>query len=177
MKNSRDEDAVELAADRLHSNAEVVAALLADVDDAQARWRPAPDHWSILEVVRHLADEEVEDFRTRLDLTLHHTGGSWPAIDPVGWVTSRGYNEGFLNDAKHRFFTRRGASVGWLRTLDRPELSRAYTHARLGPISAADLLVSWVAHDHIHIRQLNRLKRAFFVESMKQGSPDYAGPW
>jgi DinB superfamily len=34
----------------------VVRALVAGIDDAQLRRRPAPGEWAIIEVVAHLAD-------------------------------------------------------------------------------------------------------------------------
>ena len=57
-------------------------ALLQGVSDRQARWKPDPDSWSILEVVNHLWDEEREGFRRRLELVLQRRPGSWPEIDP-----------------------------------------------------------------------------------------------
>ena len=62
---------------RLRANAAVFEALCRNVADEQARWRPSADKWSMLEVMSHLADEEVEDFRTRVDLTL-----SWIIVTP-----------------------------------------------------------------------------------------------
>ena len=56
---------------RFSANAAPIAALARGVTDAQARWKLSPEQWSILEVINHLYDEERQDFRTRLDLTLH----------------------------------------------------------------------------------------------------------
>ena len=39
---------------RLEANADVFRALVSGVGDGQARWKPEPDQWSILEVVAHL---------------------------------------------------------------------------------------------------------------------------
>src|SRR5215218_7430628 len=77
---------------RMRANADVIAALARDISDAQARWKPAADAWSLLEVVNHLYDEEREDFRTRVDYVLHRPGELPPPIDPEGWVTARAYN-------------------------------------------------------------------------------------
>jgi hypothetical protein len=162
---------------RLRANAEVLAALAAGVGEAQARWRPAPDKWSILEVVNHLADEEVEDFRTRVDLTLHRPGSSWPPIDPQGWVGQRRYDERDLAGSLDRFLSARRDSLAWLGGLEDPDWTLAYEHPKAGPITAGDLLTSWVAHDHIHIRQLNRLHREHLVAELSGHSPDYAGEW
>jgi hypothetical protein len=162
---------------RLRANAEVLAALVADVSEEQARWRPEATKWSILEVVNHLADEEVEDFRTRLDLTLHPSGRPWPAIDPQGWVTSRGYDARDLHESLQRFLAARRHSLAWLEGLAEPDWSLAYEHPEAGRITAGDLLTSWVAHDHIHIRQLNRLHREYLVSELSGHTPDYAGEW
>src|SRR5438105_3668034 len=56
--------------DRMESNATVFEGLLRSVQPAQAKWKPAPEKWSVLEVLNHVADEENEDFGTRLRLVL-----------------------------------------------------------------------------------------------------------
>lgn len=163
--------------ERLRANAEVIAAQVAGVGAEQARWKPDATQWSVLEVMNHLADEEVEDFRTRLDLTLHRPEAEWPRIDPQRWAVERRYNEGSLGEALGRFLGRRAQSVVWLAGLEAPDWSRAHQHPRFGPISAGDLMISWIAHDHIHIRQLNRLQREYLVASLPEHSPTYAGTW
>ncbi len=164
--------------DRLRANAEVFDALTRGVSDEQARWKPSPDEWSVLEVVNHLADEEVEDFRLRLELTLQRPGDPWPPIDPPGWAVERRYNKRELGESVERFLTRRERSLRWLSTLEDPDWSRSYEHPSVGAISAADLLASWVGHDFIHIRQLNRLHRQYLdQELLPDASMGYAGPW
>jgi len=162
---------------RLRANADVFAALVSGVGDGQARWKPEPDKWSILEVVAHLADEEVEDFRPRVDRTLHRPDAAWDPIDPQGWATERRYNEGSLSGALDRFLESRAESVDWLGRLGAPDWTLAHTHPRFGPIRAGDLMTSWLAHDQIHIRQINRLQREFLVASLSAYSADYAGRW
>jgi hypothetical protein len=162
---------------RLRANADVLAAQIAGVGDDQARWKPAPEQWSILEVVNHLADEEVDDFRTRLDLTLHRPEEPWPRIDPQKWPVERRYLERDLAESMERFLARRRESLAWLAALVEPDWNRAHRHPRFGPIRAGDLMISWVAHDHIHIRQINRLHREFLVAALPGNSPEYAGRW
>lgn len=161
----------------LTANARVLAAQVAGVGDTQARWKPEPAKWSILEVVTHLADEEVEDFRTRIELTLTSPEADWPPIDPEGWAIQRRYNEGDLRASLARFLDERAVSVAFLEGLTDPDWDRAYRHPRWGPIRAGDLLTSWVGHDHIHIRQLNRLRREHLVAAVSGYSPEYAGRW
>jgi hypothetical protein len=163
------------AIDRLNQNAVAIQALVT-VDETQARWRPGPDEWSILEVLSHLVDEEREDFRLRLDYTLHRPGEAWPATDPPGWVISRSYNERDPDQTLAEFLVERGASLAWLRKLDEPDWSQAYDHPSGRRITAGDLLASWVAHDGLHLRQLVELQRAYLAVALP-GDLGYAGDW
>jgi len=43
---------------RMKNNAQTIHSLTSGVSDEQARWKPDPDSWSILEVINHLYDEE-----------------------------------------------------------------------------------------------------------------------
>ena len=56
----------------LRRQARVIETQVSSLSAQEARWKPSEGRWSALEVVCHLADEEREDFRVRLDLTLHH---------------------------------------------------------------------------------------------------------
>lgn len=162
---------------RLRANADVFASLVAGVEQDQACWKPSPDEWSILEVVRHLADEEVEDFRARVEATLHRPGAVWPPIDPPRWAVERAYNSGTLSEALESFLERRKESVAWLADLEGADWTVTHEHPLLGLLSAGDLLTSWLAHDLIHIRQLARLQRQYLVSVLSPCSPDYAGRW
>jgi len=162
---------------RLRNNARVFEALVRGVDPSQARWKPAPEQWSLLEVVAHLADEEVLDFRTRLDLTLHAPDTEWPRIDPQRWVAEKAYNEWELEATLERFLAERSLSLEWLDGLEDPDWERSHRHPRVGPIKAGDLMTSWVAHDLIHVRQLNRLHHQYLVEVQSDYATAYAGNW
>ena len=163
--------------DSLKRFAGILPAVVRDVARDDARWRPADGAWSILEVVTHLADEEVEDFRTRLERTLRDPTEAWPPNDPEAWAVERRYNEGDLNEVRARFISERHTSVEWLRGLEAPDWSKAYHHPRWGPIRAGDILVSWAAHDALHLRQI--AKRMFQMAQRDGGEykTDYAGDW
>ena len=122
--------------DRLERFAGVLPAVVDGVSADDARWRPEDGAWSILEIVNHMADEEVGDFRTRLELTLRGAGEPWPPIDPEGWAVERRYNEQDLKATVDRFVMARRASVSWLRSLEQPDWSKTHEHPRLGCMRA-----------------------------------------
>ena len=162
----------------LEANAEAIAALARAMPPARVRWRPSPDAWSVLEVINHLADEEREDFRTRLDTVLHRPTEMPPPIDPDGWVLARDYNGRDLDESLSRFLAERRQSLGWLRTLTAPDWSRTWTHPSGDfSIRAGDLLVAWAAHDLLHLRQLVELQYACRAQDAAPYDVAYAGPW
>ena len=70
----------------------VLDALLAGLDEAGARTRPAPGEWSPVEIVCHLRDEETEDFGARLRVIVNDVDEFAP-IDPERWAEERRYGE------------------------------------------------------------------------------------
>jgi len=155
---------------------EIVRQLVAGVSEAEARFKPTPETWSILEVVCHLYDEEREDFRPRLDIALHRPAEKWPTIDPAGWVTTRKYNDRDLAQALDGLLTERENSLTWLHGLSAPNWDAEHP-APFGPIKAGDLLASWVAHDNLHTRQLVELRRNRIVQLADPYKVQYAGDW
>ncbi len=155
---------------------EMIRALVAGLTTDQARVRPAPESWSILEVMCHLYDEEREDFRYHLDAILHRPQEEWPAYDPGRWVTERGYNQRELPQAAQAFLAERAQSLAWLRGLAVADWTVAHTN-QYGSMSAGEMFASWVAHDNLHIRQLVELRRSRIVALTEPFDIRYAGEW
>jgi hypothetical protein len=160
----------------LANNSQIIRVLVAGISQADAQLKPAPDSWSVLEVVCHLCDEEREDFRQRLDIILHRPEEKWPPIDPVGWVTARNYNSRDLAETLEDFQAEREKSLGWLRNLSAPVWEAEY-RAPFGSIKAGDMLSSWVAHDNLHMYQLVELRRDRIVSIVEPYDVQYAGDW
>jgi hypothetical protein len=163
--------------ERLTQQATAIAQLVEVTGDAQARWKPSPAEWSILEVVNHLYDEEIEDFRIRLQLTLSDPEAPWPANNPVAKVTERNYNGRELLPSLQNFLDEREDSLEWLRGLTAPNWRNEHQITGIGSLRAGDLLASWVAHDLLHLRQLVELHFAYQRQLAQPYSVDYAGDW
>jgi hypothetical protein len=161
---------------QLALNRDRIAAFSQGVPEDQARWKPDPESWSILEVISHLADEEEFDFPVRLRMILEESDKEWPAIDPQGWVTERKYNEGNLFETLNRYMNLRNDNLVWLESVESPDWDIVF-EAPFGEITAGDMYVSWVTHDLLHMRQLVELHRFYLVEQAKPYRLDYAGDW
>lgn len=161
----------------LDRNADIIEALLTGVPEAAIRWKPQPDEWCLLEIVCHLYDEEREDFRARVGHVLETPGQPMPSIDPVGWVTERSYLEQDYRTKVVQFIGARHESIEWLWSLEDPHWDNTYDHPKLGRLTAGFFLSNWLAHDYLHIRQINRNLYGFLSAELTREKLDYAGNW
>ncbi len=152
-------------------------SLLGGMAEDQALARPDGSTWSILEIVAHLADEETDDFRARLRSTLDDPARAWSPIDPEGSAVERGYRDLDLDETLDRFASERRESVAWLRSLVEPDWTLTHKNPSLGALSAGDLLVSWVAHDQLHLRQIAKRLYELVGRAAPDYSSSYAGAW
>ncbi len=163
---------------RLSGFSTALPALIGHVSAPDSKWKPADGAWSILEIVCHLADEEVDDFRARVQSTLEAPEQEWAPIDPETAAIERKYNDGSISEAIERFVQERNTSVAWLRgNLERiaENVNQAYEHPRFGPITVGELFGSWVAHDQLHIRQISKRLYQLTNRDAAPYSTRYAG--
>ncbi|MDX2117823.1 MAG: DinB family protein [Planctomycetota bacterium] len=142
-----------------------------------ARFKPAPQHWSILEICCHLLDEEREDFRARVRSTLEDPARPWADLSHDQIAERRGYNQRELAPVLDAFERERAESVAWLASVAAPRWENTYRHPTFGPLRAGDLMASWAAHDALHLRQI--AKRIYNLA--ERDAPGfklaYAGDW
>lgn len=159
----------------LTTSGRAIQELLHGVTSEEARWKQAPEKWSLLEVACHLLDEERDDFRRRIALTFEDPKQAWPPIDPEGWARDRKYNECDLRSVLVDFARERDLSVGWLGTLEHSDWTIAKAHPQAGDLRTGDLLAAWVAHDLLHLRQLVNTRLAYVNAEVAPFSTRYAG--
>ncbi|MFH1844069.1 MAG: DinB family protein [bacterium] len=160
----------------LENSGDAIHDLLAATTTKQARWKPSPEKWSLLEILCHLVDEERDDFRHRVSSTLADPGREWPPIDPEGWARDRNYNDRDFQEALTAFRQERTESLVWLGDLGDVDWDRAYRHPLLNELRAGDLLAAWVTHDILHLRQLTSVLLAYVEQQAAPYSTRYALP-
>ncbi|MBM3985204.1 MAG: DinB family protein [Planctomycetes bacterium] len=168
------DDLPSLACNHLSRSAKAIAALVAGLPPQAARWAPTPEAWSTVAVLAHLADEEVEDFRTRVRLTLQDPAAPWSPIDPTRAAVERGYAARDAGVELRRFLDERERSLLWLGREGGARWENVHQHPSAGPLSARALLASWMAHDLLHLRQLGKLQHGLLATRGER--LDYAGP-
>ncbi len=161
---------------QLKVNAEAIRNLVETVPEAQAEWSPKPETWSLRRTMEHVYNEERIDFRKHLKEMLATPPQPWsefPRDEYIGVANLRQALEGFLEE--------REASLAWLAGLKSPDWDftqqAVFDPEHTATMHTGDVLVSWVAHDYLHIRQINEL---LFAWNEKDGAPysvRYAGGW
>ncbi len=153
----------------------VLGALLADLDPPAWRARPAPSEWAPVEIVCHLRDEEVEDFRARLRVAVEG-GTSFAPIDPERWAVERRYLEDDGPRALAAFLERRATTLEALVAIGPAQLTATVAHRRTGGLSGLDILAAWVAHDRLHLTQLAATLARGWATRWAPLHTEYAGP-
>lgn len=161
---------------QLDNNKSVFENLLKEIPEKHYLWRPKPEKWCLLEIVCHLLDEEIFDFKARVTHALENPEKQLIPIDPEGWVTRKNYSSKKYEETLQSFLKERDDSVAWLKQLKYVNWNNALYHPELGDLSAELFLRNWLAHDYLHIRQILRYKFEF-LKSSSNVSLDYAGNW
>ncbi len=91
--------------------------LLGRATPSKLRKRPAPDKWSIAEIVAHLADTEIAG-GWRMRLILGAPGCAVSAFDQDSWVTALHYDKRDPRKALEQFRVLREANLAMLKNLD-----------------------------------------------------------
>lgn len=153
----------------------VLEHLLAGLDEAAARTRPAAGEWSPVEILCHLRDEDSEDFGARLRVILGGADAFTP-IDPEIWAVERRYREAKLSDVLEALRSRRQANLDLLDSISPKALEGSRPHKRLGSLSGQDILAAWVTHDRIHLTQLTATLARVWALRWAPLHSEYAGP-
>jgi hypothetical protein len=161
---------------QLEANAEAMRALVETISEEQAQSKPIPDAWSLTQVMGHLYLEERNDFSNHLREMLSDPPLAWGALpreELPAHLTCRAALAGFLSE--------RAALIPWLSALQSSrwddKIRIAFGPADTISLCAGDALVSWVAHDYLHIRQINELLYAWHAHQASPYSVMYAGGW
>ncbi len=144
--------------DQLEATPEILRGLMAGIDEEDARWKPAPDRFSIAEVLAHLSHSEGHCYRLRLHRFMTEDR---PELEPDDAQMHLGlYRNADPEDEFDQFEEQREDNVDYLRHLPVDAGERKAIHKSAGEITLNQMLHEWVLHDLGHIRQVAELVRA-----------------
>lgn len=136
-----------------------LAKLLKGVSTAKARKRPAPNKWSIAEIVAHISDTElVSGYRIRA--IAGAPGTQIIGFDQDSWVTALHYDKRDLKKSFDQYRALREANVALLKSLTREQWKSYGNHDERGEETIETIVRMMAGHDINHFQQIERILEA-----------------
>ena len=136
------------------------AAKLAKLVDGASREqlakRPAPDKWSVSEVLAHLAEAEVSCF-WRYRQMIEHNGSAIIPFDQDLWYKLGDYPARDPQESLQLFRLMRDANLRMFDHLTPEQWQLGGVHTERGPMTVADLARQMAGHDINHVAQVEKL--------------------
>lgn len=123
---------------------------------SKLRKRPAPDKWSVQEILAHLADTEIVG-GWRIRLILGAPGTPVVAFDQDSWVTAGHYDKRDPRKSVEQFRVLREANLALLKSLTPEQWKHSGMHSERGPETVEHIVRMFAGHDLNHIAQIERI--------------------
>ncbi len=143
----------------------LIEALEASPADVRRLLRPLPsealawkdgDHWSIAEIVMHLANIDTI-FGPRFRCIVEQDRPTFTPVDPASTLTT----PGSLEDNLARWQVERTRICAWLSSLQPGDWNRRAIHTTRGLITLRSEVHMIVNHDTEHLAQITELRRVW----------------
>jgi hypothetical protein len=142
----------------LAATPEILRALMCELSEEDARWKPAPSRFSVAEVLAHLSHGEGHCYRLRIDRMLAEDRPVFEDFDAKDYLDL--YTRADPEDSFDHFEEQRESNLEFLHGLEEDAGRRVGVHPETGEFTLTELLHSWVLHDLGHVRQVAELVRA-----------------
>jgi hypothetical protein len=133
-----------------------LAQVISGVPDDVLHRRPAPGKWSIVEIIAHLAEDELSS-SWRYRQMIEHDGVALLGFDQELWARLGDYASWTARDALDMYRLLRLANVTLLSRLTAAEWDRSGVHAERGSMTVRSLAAHMAGHDRNHIEQIKRI--------------------
>src|SRR5262245_38495089 len=125
----------------------------------QLRQPERPGKWSIGQILQHLADSDVV-WAWRMRLILAQDRPTLTGYDQDRWAERLHYDEADPIEALELFTVLRHANLRVLARASDADLKRVGVHVERGEESLDHLRKLYAGHDLLHLRQIERVRRA-----------------
>jgi hypothetical protein len=133
-----------------------LALLLKGKTGKQLMRRPAPDKWSIAEIVAHLADAELA-ISWRIRQILSNNAVPIQAYDQDLWAKTFDYAHRDPRQSLANFRTLREANIALLKSVPRKLWDNYGVHEERGNESVSHVVRMVAGHDLNHLQQIQRI--------------------
>jgi uncharacterized damage-inducible protein DinB len=140
-------------------NPEDIARAVTGLPAKILQYKPAPNKWSIQEILAHLADSELV-FAYRLRQALADMQPTFAPIDQDAWARELGYLEASAPELVAQYALLRRSNVRLLRRAQPADFEKSGFHPeQKRQITVAELAGYMSKHGPNHLEQIERLKQ------------------
>ncbi|HXB20628.1 MAG TPA: DinB family protein [Candidatus Solibacter sp.] len=133
-----------------------LAALIRRLDKKRLTKRPAPEKWSIAEIVAHLADAEIVA-GWRLRQILSTNGTTIQSFDQNAWASTFRYGRQDTKQSLATFQALREYNLAVLKSVPKALWENYGMHQERGKESVAHLVRMLAGHDVNHVQQVEKI--------------------
>jgi hypothetical protein len=130
--------------------------LIKGVPVSRLRKRPAPEKWSVAEILAHLADSEMAR-GWRMRQILGAPGTPIQAFDQDSWAVAGHYEKRDPRKSVEVFRVLREANLALLKSLTKEQWKHHGIHAERGEESIEHIVWMFAGHDINHTKQIERI--------------------
>jgi DinB superfamily len=162
---------LELLGDRepvavLRETPSALARAIDGLSPPQLRRPEQPGKWSISQVLQHLGDSEVV-WAWRVRLILAHDRPQLTGYDQDLWAERPHDDQENPSEALELFAVLRRANLQLVQRASPADLKRVGVHVERGDESLEHLLRLNAGHDLLHLRQIERVRRAVADDALQ----------
>lgn len=138
------------------ATAEKLRQLIKGLSTPELRRRPAPEKWSVSEIIAHLADGEIVG-AFRLRSILGSPGSAVAAYNQDQWTTSGHYDKRAPEKSAELFRVLREANLALLESLEPEQWKQYGMHSGRGQESIEHMVRLFAGHDLNHLQQIEKI--------------------
>ena len=135
-----------------------LAAIVRKLSKKQLSRKPAPDKWSITEILAHLADTEIVG-AWRLRHVIGNSGAHIQAFDQNVWASTFNYAQRDPKQSLEVFRLLRENNLAMLKALPKELWENYGMHQERGKESVAHIVRMYAGHDLNHLGQIERIAK------------------
>jgi hypothetical protein len=132
-----------------------LVAALDEVPREMWLFKPAPEKWSVHEVIVHIADSEANSY-VRCRRFIAEPGTSVMAYDENKWASALRYHDQSADDALELFRLLRASCHSLIRDLPESVWANTIEHPENGTMTFDDWLRTYERHIPVHVAQIRR---------------------
>ena len=161
--------------ERFRRGGELLAMSTTGAAGPELDFKPAPEKWSVRQIVCHVADSEAVAVM-RIRQIAAEDNPTLQGFDGNRWADRLDYQRRKISQALETFRKLRGENHELLKALPAESFARTGLHTEAGRLTLLDLVKGNAEHVEEHVQQIQRTRAAYKEHRARQAAQPPAEP-